>query len=329
MRLKPKNHICFIVTILSFTIAVSLNCVEESLPTPTPLESIPLVTYWDIGDSYNFTITRVTERYVDENLVKFDSTMVETHLTVIDSTADFYKVRWSYFYNISNDFDLPQETVAILEKLCNVNVIYSITATGEFLHVDNWQAISAKMDSIYTIIYDNLPKEKQVDQVRRTFEMFKELYSTQAGVEFYLVDELYLIHFPFGIEYTLHDTMKYENETPNMLGENTIRSNAEIYLEDIDHENYLCRVINKQQLNPDDAKSAIKDYLVSFEVPEDEISTNLDDAIYQFNDIAYYDYFYYPGLPLQIYNYKETLVNIKESNVEQYERIIISLNFEE
>ncbi len=107
--------------------------------------SVQFVAYWDLGDSYDYRITKIKKTFDNKETISSDSTTYFGTFTVIDSTANEYLINWKYKANFT---DLPLE---YSELLNNNNIVldfkYKTNEFGEFLELENWQEVAETIRS--------------------------------------------------------------------------------------------------------------------------------------------------------------------------------------
>src|SRR5690606_36967896 len=110
-------------------------------------------------------------------------------------------------------------------KYQNTEVIYLTSETGEFVGIENWKEIATMMKGLFADVVDVMADKANTDkkELSKTIQPLLLAYESKEGVEQLVFKELQLIHFPFGLEYTVDEVIKYEEQLPNMFGGNPIR----------------------------------------------------------------------------------------------------------
>lgn len=266
--------------------------------------SVQFVAYWDLGDSYDYRITKIKKTFDNKETISSDSTTYFGTFTVIDSTANEYLINWKYKANFT---DLPLE---YSELLNNNNIVldfkYKTNEFGEFLELENWQEVAETIRSNFDsgkAVKMNYTNDASSVLIQSIYDDFL----TKEAIEELALEELQLIHFPFGSEIDPNEPLVYENEFSNFLGDEPLNGTTEIKFSDVDYENYFCVFTMESKINSDDAKQMLINFLYrlfpqeqSADLNLEEIESMLKEWKYDISDNNFFSYFYYPGVPFVI-----------------------------
>lgn len=287
--------------------------------------SIPFVTYWSIGDTLRFEVTKTKHKWNNDLVTDTDSTSHELTLIVLDSTDTSYKIK-AVIRNQMEDFLYDPTYKAILKDYRQIDPIYKTTETGEFLGIENWKDISNQMKPLYNRIIGVMTDDKKHSrQAKKRIESLLEMYNTKEGIEQLVYKELVAIHWPFGMAFPTKEPLLYEEEYPNLFGGAPLRSEAKIYFEDIDPEDSFCVMIRESKLNPEDTKNLINDFIKKMKLNDKEAKEELKKAKYVMTDSSRMEYFYDLGLPLYLEMKRDMVVNLGAENMRVVEQMNISL----
>ncbi len=272
---------------------------------------VPFVSYWSLGDSYDFKITKIKKQWKSDELVKNDSGSYNVNFLVQDSTATSYTIKWSYRTNLS-ELGLPPEILPNLSKIEKTDVIYKTSEVGEFLEIENWEEISAQMTSIVNEVIELMSKEYGDDfgETMKSMRPFLEIYESQEGIEQLVLKELQYFHFPFGLEYSVDQPILYQEELPNMLGGDPIPADVKLYFAKVDFENEYCELVKEMTVNSEGAKNMIMSFLARLDMDKKEMKEIFDEALFEINDVNIFKYYYYPGVPLEITSTREIIFKL-------------------
>ena len=67
-----------------------------SVYSQTDSTKLTFVAYWEVGDSYNFKISKSKKEWRDQELIKNDSSQYIANFKVLEATATSYTIQWSY-----------------------------------------------------------------------------------------------------------------------------------------------------------------------------------------------------------------------------------------
>lgn len=274
--------------------------------------TVPFVAYWGKGDSYNFKVTKIKERWKGGEQTKYDSSSYVVNFLVMDSTATSYTIKWSYETQLTQ-LNIPTELLEKFAKYNMTEVIYRTSELGEFLAIENWEAISEMMTGLLTDMVEVLAADKGVDKtiLEKSMQSIISIYSSQQGIEQLVFNELQYFHFPFGLEYTVDEPILYEEQLPNMFGGAPIRGDAKIYFESVDYEQAFCVLVQEMKLNPDDTKAIILNFFKSMNLDDAKMEKAMETAQFDIIDKNRYEYFYYPGVPYKIETRRESIIDIE------------------
>ena len=78
---------------------------------------IAFVSYWYVGESYDFKITKIKEKWKEEEMSEKKESSYLANFTVIDSTESSYTTKWSYENDLRSDYEIPVELIASFRQL--------------------------------------------------------------------------------------------------------------------------------------------------------------------------------------------------------------------
>ncbi len=276
--------------------------------------SVPFVSYWGMGDSYDFQITKIKQKWKEGVLENNDSNSYRANFLVIDSTDVSYKIKWTYQTNLDK-LNIPANLIEKFSKYKMTEVIYQTSEVGDFLGVENWKEISDLMNKILGELMNDLAAndDSKMKVLKSTFKPLLSAYSSREGIEQLILAELQLFHFPFGIEFSTKEPLIYEDQLPNMFGGKPIRGDAKIYIDSVDFDNAYCVLVQEMSLNPEDTKKMILNFFKKAKLNHREMKRAMKNALIDIRDYNTFAYLYYPGIPLKIESKRETILNIDKT----------------
>ncbi|MCG3165143.1 MAG: hypothetical protein POELPBGB_00904 [Bacteroidia bacterium] len=287
---------------------------------------VPFVAYWSIGDSYNFKITKVTQKFKEGAETEVDTSAYLANFLVTDSTATSYTINWSYENNLQRDYQIPEELAEKFSKYRNSSVIYTTDELGTFQGINNWLELSSMVKGMFNDMLSLLEKEPNevTEKVKKAMQPFIQLYSSKESIESLVLKELQYFHFPFGVEFNTIDTIHYEEQLPNMFGGAPINGKANIYFETAVPEESYCVLVNTMQLDPEDTKRLLGEVFRKMGFSkEKEIKKMMKTATFEISDNNRYEFYYNPGIPIKIETTRTSNIDIAETKGKRIDKVII------
>ena len=320
-KTKMKRILMLLVTV---TVTTTLFSQIDST-------KVPFVSYWSIGDRYNFKVSKIKKQWEEGILTKDQKQEYVANFTVIDSTENSYTIKWSYENDLGGTYKIPEKLLDRFSKYKITEITYKTSEVGDFIEILNWKQVGETMNSMFNDIIEVLGEEdeKKKEALKTTLKPFKEIYSSQQGVEQIVLQELQYIHFPMGIEFDITEPMFYDEELPNMFGGKPIRAKAKLYFEAVDFDKSFCKVQQEMSLDPDDTRAILKQVLNKMNLGDKGMQKALNAAVFEINDRNTYEYYYNPGVPHKIETLRETIFNLDEENGKRIDKTIIELLYNE
>ena len=256
---------------------------------------LAFVSYWSIGDSYTYKITKTGKRWRGEELIKNEVESYFSKFIVIDSTASSYTIKWSFIKDsLSN-----KEKDSDLSIYKYNDVIYKTSDVGAFLEIVNWEEISNNMITMVNKVIEDLDKDDN-RKFRKSMNAMLTIFSSKQSIEQIAFKELQCFHFPLGVEYDLSKPILYEDELPNMLGGKPIKANGKVYFEGVEFDENFCVMIQEMEIDSEDMKRVLMEFFKKMNLTDKEIKKSLKTSTMNIRDYNRYEYFYYPGIPHKI-----------------------------
>ncbi len=279
---------------------------------------IPFVAYWEVGDVYDFKITKIKKRWNEDELIRNDSSSYIARFTVLDSTETNYRIKWTYKTPLT-ELQLPVQIIKKVNEFNITEIIYKTNEVGEFITIENWEEVSKAMKSMFSVLIEEISAEEDVSRsdMLKVIRPMMNLYESKEGIESHLLKELQYFHFPFGVEFSAVDTIFYEEDMPNALGGDPIRSDVLLFVDSVDYENSFCILEQGRTLNSEDTKRFLKDFFIRVaksDEQNEDMQTALKESKFDIQDINTYQYYYYPGIPLKISCLRKTIMKFSGEN---------------
>lgn len=291
---------------------------------------VPFVSYWDIGDSYDFKITKLKNEIKNSVQTKNDSSSYIINFLVIDSTATSYKIKWTTQNQLFSSSLIPEKILESVSDYEEIDVIYETTEVGEFIGIENWEEISKTSSALFKQVMALAMEDKKIDKnaLQKIISPIMSIFETKEGIEQVLFKELQYFHYPFGVEFSIDTPIEYEEEIPNMLGGKPIRGTSKVYFTEVDHDDYYCAFTREMVLNPEDTKETLSYVFKKMGIKDRDFKKAMKEAIFDIKDVNTHEYFYYPGVPIYIETVRTINLKMMEEDLERKETIRIELLFD-
>jgi len=278
----------------------------------TDTNAVPFVSYWAKGDSYDFKVTKIKQQWKGDQLIKNDTNAYTANFLVLDSTETSYKIKWSYEADLMSSYQIPTEMLEKFSDYTGMDVIYTTTELGEFIEIENWEEISEMMNDLFNDLIDVLAKDdpEEKESVRKVLAPIIAIYQSKEGIELMAYKELQFIHFPFGFEFTIGDTIEYEDLLPNMLGGDPIKAPTKLYLDDVDFDDSYCSLVQEMTLDPEDTRQLLLSFFKRLNLEDNKLNEMLENSTIEVTDSNVYNFYYYPGVPEYIETQRTTIIDI-------------------
>jgi hypothetical protein len=310
---------------------VVMLIVTTNLFSQVDTTKVAFVSYWSIGDSYNFKVSKINQQWKEGTLTKDQKQEYVANFTVIDSTQTSYTIKWSYENDLGNTYKIPEKLLNRFSKYKITEIEYKTSEVGDLIEILNWKEVGETMNSMFDDIVEVLGEEdeKKKETLKTAMQPFKQIYSSKQGVEQLVLKELQYFHFPMGVEFDITKPMFYDEELPNMFGGNPIKAKAKLYFEDVDFDESFCTFKQEMSLNPDDTREILKQIFKKMNLDDKGMEKAFKTAVFEINDRNTYEYYYNPGVPYKIEAIRETTIDIDKEKGKRIDKTIIELIYNE
>lgn len=219
--------------------------------------SAQVITYWDLGERYEYDVSLQTLQYSFGDTLKNETITYDVEVSLIDSTKDNYVVRWFYknFKSDSNDPFL-QKLVSVSEDI-GINI--RLSSLGAIEEVINWQEVSGFISNSLNSLRSEYSDNPRVSEI---IDKTVEMYATKASIEATAIQDAQQFHSFHGAKYTLNERLSGEIKTPNIYNVNKpFDTKVEVILEDMDEKNGEYRIRSIQEIDADQLAEATFNYL--------------------------------------------------------------------
>ncbi len=284
------------------SIALLLSCAAMLSAQSANDSMIAYVSYWEVGDTLHFEVTKVKKQWRNGELQEQDSSSYLATFSVIDSTADSYTISWDYGKSLTEELGVHQDLIRMAGLEPISQIIYTTSELGEFQGIENWEEISQWTTMMLDQLMESQAAQDSIDleAFGQYMQPFIDIFSTREGVESLLAAELQFFHFPFGYEFNVYDTLSYQDELPNMLGGAPFTGEAQIYFDDVQMDQDYSVMIKTLSLEPEQMIRFMKDLFSSMGMSDAEMELQMSQARLDISDYNIFEYLYYPGIPINV-----------------------------
>lgn len=156
---------------------------------------------WRKGDEKSFSIQRTKENILSGTTQPPFTFTYEAVVTILDSTAEGYKIQWV--------FHLPElvkktnpELAAALPVYEGLHMIFLTTREGAFVELINWQEVR---DAYIKMMEVSLPPNPDAE-TKAAIEKSIALFNSKEMVESTMIPDIQLFYSPYGTVFTQKGT---------------------------------------------------------------------------------------------------------------------------
>lgn len=236
--------------------------------------SVQVITFWNVGEVYNYSISLQKLKFAEKDTTSNETITYDVEVSVIDSAASHYIVRWlykNYKTNSSNPF--IQKVISAAEDIA---VDIKINELGEILSVENWEGVRDYMAKSFEKLKNDIGSLPGLDRV---MDQMKGMYSTKASIEAMAIQDAIQFHNFYGGKYYLHKKEIGQSTAANAYDPSKpFDIDLSVVLEKLDEEKseYVMRSI--QTVNPQQLSETIYKYL-------SDVSKNLGEEMFGFEEM--------------------------------------------
>ena len=148
-----------------------------------------IITYWAAGDTQSYSVTSTQKNFENNVLTKDSKNSHTVTFTVLEETLTGYIVE-AYFEDYINDSDLFPN---------GLKAVYTTDDLGVYTSLINYKELKDSMN----VAYDRLVEQSSSSQVKEIINNLRKTATSEASIEYILLEDLQVFHNPFGNEYTL------------------------------------------------------------------------------------------------------------------------------
>jgi hypothetical protein len=239
--------------------------------------SVQVISYWDLGERYEYAVTYQKLQYSGVDTTLNETMTYDVDVSVIDSTANSYTVRW-FYKNFKSDSKNPiiQKLTAISE---NIPVDIKLNEVGMIQSVMNWEAVRDYIAASIDSLRSGLP---QIPEIDKMFQRLQAIYSNQASIETAAIQDAWQFHSFYGGKYNLNETTTGQLKTANLYyPDNPFDTEFSVTLEELDQSGNQYVIRSVREVNPEQLAESTYRYIkdmykdLNKEVPQRELFKEL------------------------------------------------------
>lgn len=310
-----------ILCILSLTLKTAFAIPQDSTKV------VSLITYLSKGETLNYSILKTRIDSSDTKEPKTTENKFNIKINVTDSTDTSYRLTYYRAVDFLGDerFDqMPKEIFSKLMSLSELKIEYETNELGTFKYILNKEEV---LDKVQHDIHELKKLALTTAENEKTHEMMNDFISSidpNTLLSLYSQDILAL-HYALGLQYSLSDTLKFEEEIIAPILNIPIKSYGMFYCDEYDAENEYISFMEEKIID-DNFKEKMVEFFQKHENKENPIPVeefkNMDMNIYISNNYQYNSVF---GIPIYIELYKQVTIANEKENLKRIDLYTITL----
>jgi len=275
---------------------------------------VNIETDWENFTNQKFEIVRVKYDTKNDTLVRNDTSQYVGEWAFIEKKENKYILQWTMKDNFLESEKMNRHVND------HLNVIYSVSKTGEFLDIENWGDIKKYFRSI-------TKEAKHEYTTRFARKLMKAFYKDKSFLQSLFGKEINALHemYAYSFEHQ-SDTITFEEDAYNLLSEDPIITNTSIYVGSINEENNKIIYRREKKYDPKSTNEVITQTLKRLGTAEDEEEINqlVEDAVMDLQKRAIFEYDYSTNYPVKIELEEKNIINIGMKNSVTVKKRIIT-----
>lgn len=191
------------------------------------LHRVPIIAYWDQGDTFKFKVTKTNTDSIDHKLIQHEERAYIAQFIVLDSLEDGFRIEWKIIENLNPEKkDIPEDLLLDALALNSFQIIFKTDTLGRFLEIENHKVISEFAIKYFKSFLKNSSNQNNNEII---LEKYAKIFESKSGVENFILPEIPLLCTLYGGIYDTKDTIHSEVKLPNPLSNHLLISKSEFY----------------------------------------------------------------------------------------------------
>jgi len=196
---------------LPVTLLLAVASIPAWSQKAAPDTSADCVTNWRKSESKVYSIVHEKTTVGPDIPGKHFSFSYEANITVLDSTAEDYTIKW--VLHVPENVNKELIGIQQLPVFEGMQMIFKISSVGTFVELINWEEVR---DGYVQLMELSMPKKKD-SVLTGALDKAKSLFGTKESVEAALIKEIQLFHLPYGYKFTTRKVSE-NTQLSNPLG---------------------------------------------------------------------------------------------------------------
>ncbi len=214
--------------ILSVLLLIGLNSGAQVLNDST----VQFVGYWNLNETQLYHIVNQKYKINGLDTVSRQTISYDSEITIMDSTANGYTIKWTYKnYDFNTDDKFTEKMMKLAQDM---SVIYTTNELGEFQEVKNVEEIK----SIINKSLDSLELEfKDIPAIKPVVQQVRQTFTSKEAIQTAGINEILLFHSPFGSRFNVNTLYSNDTQLSNLYGGKPFDAKVESEIVEVDEEN--------------------------------------------------------------------------------------------
>lgn len=276
---------------------------------------VTTITYWEVGDNFEYHIVEEKKVYHDGHTKPSRSTRDEfdIEITVLEGTATNYKLRLDYSLPEIESNDNSE--LLIWRTMNEISVEYVTDEFGTVDSISNIEEIHRDMKIIFEELIENFDKNSD-DHVNVT-RLIAQLFLNKGNLQTLLLKDVLLIHSLYGVGVEKGSPIEFEVEY-FPINDNVLLGEGVVELNSIQAENDLCE-FTMTQIPYDELMEEFVVDLAKVMLPNKLQEIDLTDISMNMSTETKYEMQLSSGTMVKVENQKNIHVIVDDVNVRSVE----------
>lgn len=273
MNLKS---IASFISLLIYTVASSQVTQEDSL--------YKCMAHWKKGEEKVLLIKREKEKSESGNAEPPFTFSYEAFVTVLDSTAEGYRMQWVFHL----PEDVKKATPGLAEAMPvyeGLKMIFTTDKMGVFEDLVNWQEVR---DAYIKMMEKSLPDNLD-DTAKAAIKRSEELFNSKEMVESALIKEIQIYYSPYGAVFTITGT-SHQTTLSNPFFNEPLPAIVSGKIIELAPKLDYTKITIAEKIDMENAYKSIEGLLKKMNIAEDSVMVKAKDLLSELEVKKNYEY---------------------------------------
>lgn len=218
--------------------------------------TVTMIAFWNLGADISYEVTQVEEK-LEAGVQTTKSTIYDLKISVIDSTADNYLVRWSSS-NVKTDYELEESEKIMMDLCADIPLTIKTGALGNFEGIEDWEGMADMFDEVMNRWLET--KEEYPDTLVNYLKNFaSSIMGSQEQANYWSREPRIFYQF-YGVPISRTEEMEGVKFYTNPFLKTQMEGYQIVKLTDLDLENYIAVISSNSGIEGDKAKALMLDF---------------------------------------------------------------------